>query len=147
LSILGAALIAAGFDAAPKGIPVTLMISLSILPTFFVLRVIFRPKKLDQIAAWRKSWPMELLADIFIISAVIMLTIMWNLWIADLFYVTFPGHTFGDKLFGAALAAGAFALFYITPRFLFLVEDFNRWLTWATIGLTLAPVIGRIMLG
>jgi hypothetical protein len=147
LSILGAALIAAGFDAAPKGIPVTLMISLSILPTFLVLRVIFRPKKLDQIAAWRKSWPMELLADIFIVSAVIMLTIMWNLWIADLFYVTFPGHTFGDKLFGAALAAGAFALFYITPRFLFLVEDFNRWLTWATIGLTLAPVIGRIMLG
>lgn len=147
LSILGAALIAASFDAAPKGIPVALMASLSILPTFFAIRVIFRPKKLDQIAAWRKSWPMELLSDTLIVSAVIMLTIIWNIWIADLFYVTFPGHTFGDKLFGAALAAGAFAMFYVAPRFLFLVEDFNRWITWATIGLTLAPLIGRILLG
>jgi hypothetical protein len=36
-------------------------------------------------------------------------------------------------------------MFYVAPRFLFLVEDFNRWLTWATIGLTLAPVIWRIL--
>ena len=147
LSILGASVIAAGFDAAPKGIPVILVILLSLLPTIFATRVIFRPKKLAEIPAWRKKWPMELLADLLIVSAVIMLTIMWNLWIADLFFVTWPGHSFGDKLFGAALAAGAFALFYVTPRFLFLIEDFNRWITWATIGLTLAPLIGRILLG
>lgn len=147
LSILGASLIAAGFDAAPKGIPVLLVILLSVLPTFFVSRVIFRPKKLATIAAWRKKWPIELLADGLIVSAVIMLTIMWNLWIANLFFVTWPGATLGDRLFGAALAAGAFALFYVTPRFLFLIEDFNRWITWATIGLTLAPLVGRILLG
>ncbi len=147
LSILGASLIAAGFDAVPKGIPVVLVISLSILPTFFVSRVIFRPKELAEIPTWRKKWPLELLADILIVSAVIMLTIMWNLWIANLFFVTWPGATFGDKLFGAGLAAGAFALFYVTPRFLFLIEDFNRWTTWATIGLTLAPLVGKILLG
>jgi len=147
LSILGASLVAAGFNAAPKGIPLMLVILLSTLPTIFVIRVVFRPKKLAEIPAWRKKWPMELLADVLIVSAVIMLTIMWNIWISGLFFVTWPGHTFGDKLFGAALAAGAFALFYVTPRFLFLVEDFNRWLTWATIGLTLAPIIGRILLG
>ena len=146
LSILGASLIAAGFDAAPKGIPVLLVILLSILPTAFVVRVIFRPKKLAEIPAWRKTWPMELLADLLIVAAVIMLTIMWNIWIAGLFFVTWPGHTVGDKLFAAALAAGAFALFYVTPRFLFLIEDFNRWVTWATIGLTLAPLVGRILL-
>jgi hypothetical protein len=145
LSILGASLVAVGFDAAHKGIPLLLVITLSILPTFFAVRVIFRPKKLAEISGWRKSWPMELLADVLIVSAVIMLTIMWNIWISDLFVVTFPGHTFGDKLFGAAFAAGAFTMFYVAPRFLFLVEDFNRWLTWATIGLTLAPVIWRIL--
>jgi hypothetical protein len=146
LSILGASLIAAGFNAVPKGIPVMLVILLSILPTVFVVRVVFRPKKLADIPAWRKKWPMELLADVLIVSAVIMLTIMWNIWIAGLFFVTWPGHTVGDKLFAAALAAGAFALFYVTPRFLFLIEDFNRWVTWATIGLTLAPLVGRILL-
>lgn len=146
LSILGASLIAAGLDAVPKGIPVVAMILLCTLPTIFVTRVIFRPKKLGEVPAWRKKWPMELLADVLIVSAVIMLTIMWNIWIADLFFVTWPGHSFGDKLFGAALAAGAFALFYVTPRFLFLIEDYNRWITWATIGLTLAPVVGRILL-
>lgn len=146
LSILGASVVAVGFDAAPKAVPVVLMVLLILLPTFFVTRVIFRPKKLGDIPDWRKAWPMETLADLLIVSAVIMLTIMWNIWIADLFIVDWPGHNFGHKLFGAAMAAGAFALFYITPRFLFLIEDFNRWITWATIGLTLAPVVGRILL-
>ena len=147
LSILGAAAIAAGLDAAPKGVPVILMILLSILPTFFVARVVFRPRRLEQIAAWRRSWPMELLADLMILSAVIMLTIMWDLWIADLFTGTWKGQTFGDRLFGAGMAVGAFAFFYLSPRFLFLIEDFNRRLTWATIALTVAPLIGRILLG
>lgn len=147
LTILGASVIAASFDAAPKGIPVFVMILGTLTPTFFVVRVIFRPKKLAEISAWRKKWPMELLADLLIVSAVIMLTIMWNIWIADLFIVEWVGHTFGDKLFAAALAAGAFAMFYVTPRFLFLIEDFNRWVTWAMIGLTLAPLVGRILLG
>jgi len=147
LCILGASLIAAGFDGAPKGILVVMVILFSILPTVFVSRVIFRPRNLASISTWRKRWPMELLADILIVAAVIMLTIMWNIWIASLFFATWPGHKFSDKLFGAALAAGAFALFYVTPRFLFLIEDFNRWVTWATIGLTLAPLVGRILLG
>lgn len=147
LTILGASLIAASFDAAPKGIPVLVMILGTMLPTIFVIRVIFRPKKLAEIPAWRKKWPMELLADLLIVSAVVMLTIMWNIWIADLFIVEWAGHTIGNKLFAAALAAGAFVMFYVTPRFLFLLEDFNRWVTWAMIGLTLAPVVGRIILG
>ena len=147
LSILGAAAIAASFDAAPKVVPVFLMIVLSTLPTFFVARVLFRPKRLEQIPTWRKSWPMELLADLLIVAAVIMLTIMWDLWIADLFTVTWKGQTFGDRLFGAGLALGAFAFFYLSPRFLFLIEDFNRRLTWATIALTVAPLVGRILLG
>jgi hypothetical protein len=147
LSILGAAAVAASFAAAPKAVPVILMILLSILPTFFVARVVFRPKRLEQIAAWRRSWPMELLADLMIVSAVIMLTIMWDLWIADLFTGTWKGQTLGDRLFGAGMAVGAFAFFYLSPRFLFLIEDFNRRLTWATIALTVAPLIGRILLG
>lgn len=146
LSILGAAVIAASFDAAPKGVPLTLMIVCSILPTFFVARVVFPPKRLEQIAAWRRSWPMELLADLLIVSAVIMLTIMWDLWIAGLFTGTWKGQTFGDRLFGAGMAVGAFAFFYLSPRFLFLIEDFNRRLTWATIALTVAPLLGRILL-
>jgi len=146
LSILGAAVIAAGFDAVPRGLPVIAMILLSTLPTFFVTRVIFRPKKLAAMPAWRKKWPAELLADVLIVAAVILLTIMWNIWFSGLFFVTWSGHTFGDRLFGAVLAAVAFALFYVTPRFLFLIEDFNRWTTWATIALTLAPLVGRILL-
>lgn len=147
LSILGASFIAAGFDAVPKGVLVVAVILLSTLPTIFVTRVIFRPKALAAISAWRKSWPTELAADLLIGAAVILLTIMWNIWFSELFFVTWPGHTFGDKLFGAALAAVAFALFYVTPRFIFLIEDFNRWTTWATIGLTLAPLVGRILFG
>jgi len=147
LSILGASFIAAGFDTVPKGLPVIAVILLSTLPTIFVTRVIFRPKKLAEMRAWRKKWPMELLADLLIVAAILLLTIMWNIWFSGLFFVTWSGHTFGDRLFGAALAAVAFALFYVTPRFLFLIEDFNRWTTWATIGLTLAPLVGRILLG
>ncbi len=90
---------------------------------------------------------MELLADLLIVSAVIMLTIMWDLWIADLFTGHWQGQTFGDRLFGAGMAVGAFAFFYLSPRFLFLIEDFNRRLTWATIALTVAPLIGRILFG
>ena len=146
LSILGAALIAASFDAV-KGFAVTAMILCSTLPTFFVARVVFAPKKLEQIPAWRKGWPMELLADLLIVAAVIMLTVMWDLWIADLFTGTWEGQTFADRLFAAGLAVGAFAFFYISPRFLFLIEDFNRRLTWATMGLTVAPLVGRILLG
>jgi hypothetical protein len=147
LCILGAAVIAATFDAAPKGVPLTAMIVLSILPTFFVARVVFPPKRLEQIPAWRKSWQMELLADLLIVAAVILLTIMWDIWFADLFTPTWEGQTFGDRLFGAGLAVGAFAFFYISPRFLFLIEDFNQRLTWITLGLTVAPLLGRILLG
>jgi hypothetical protein len=147
LSVLGAAVIAASFDAAPKGVRLALMIGLSTLPTFFVARVVFPPKRLKQISAWRKSWPMELIADLLIVAAVIMLTIMWNLWIAELFTGTWQGQTFAERLFGAGMAFGAFAFFYLSPRFLFLIEDFNRRLTWATIALTVAPLIGRILLG
>lgn len=146
LSIMGGAIVAVGFDAAPKGIPVALMILLILVPTIFATRVVFRPKKLAQITEWRKAWPMEVIADLLIASAVIMLTIMWNIWIADLFIFDSPGLNFSHRLFAAALAAGAFAMFYVAPRFLFLIEDFNRWVTWATIGLTLAPVVGRILL-
>jgi hypothetical protein len=147
LSILGAAVIAASFDAGPKAVPVMAMILCSILPTFFVTRVVFRPKKLEQIPAWRKSWVMELLADLLIIAAVILLTIMWDIWIGDLFTNTWEGQTFGDRLFAAGLAAGAFALFYLSPRFLFLIEDFNKRLTWVTIGLTFVPLLSRILFG
>jgi hypothetical protein len=147
LSILGAAVIAASFDALPKGVPLAAMILCSILPTFFVARVVFPPRTLEQIPAWRKSWLMELLADLLIIAAVILLTIMWDIWIGDLFTGTWKGQTFGDRLFGAGLAAGAFALFYLSPRFLFLIEDFNKKLTWATIGLTFVPLLSRILFG
>jgi len=146
LTILGAALIASSFDSGPKFIPVTAMILLTTLPTFFVARVVFRPKNLAQMPDWRKRWTTELLADMLIVAAVIMLTIMWDIWIADVFIGTWKGQTFGDRLLGAALAAGAFAFFYVSPRFLFLIEDFNRRLTWATIGLTVAPLLGRILL-
>jgi cytochrome c biogenesis protein CcdA len=146
LSILGAALIAASFDTGSKGIPVVAMIVLTTLPTFFVARVVFPPKKLEQIPAWRKSWPTELVADLLIVAAVIMLTVMWDIWIADLFTGTWEGQTFGERLFSAGLAVGAFAFFYVSPRFLFLIEDYNRRLTWATLGLTVAPLVGRILL-
>ncbi len=147
LSIFGATFIAAGFDAAPKAVPILAVVLISTLPTIFVTRVVFRPKKLAEIAAWRKSWPMELFADILIVAAVILVTIMWNVWFAGLFTNTWNGQTIGDKLFAAALASVAFALFYVTPRFLFLIEDFNQWTTWATIALTLAPLVGRILFG
>jgi hypothetical protein len=146
LSIFGAAIVAVGFEHAPKGVPLALVILLSLLPTVFAARVVFPPKKVEQIPAWRKSWPMELLADIMIVAAVLLLTIMWNMWFADLFVFDSPGLGLTEKMFAAGLAAAAFALFYVTPRFLFLIEDFNRWPTWVTIGLTLAPVIGRILL-
>src|SRR5262245_7171659 len=147
LCILGASLIASSFDQLPKGLPVIAMILLSTLPTIFATRLVFRPKNLASMPAWRKHWVMELYADVLIGAAVILLTVIWNIWISGLFFVTWPGHTLGDKLFGAALAAGAFALFYVAPRFMFLIEDFNRWPTWATIGLTLAPLVVRILLG
>jgi hypothetical protein len=146
LSIFGAAVVAVGLEHAPKGVPLALVILLSTLPTIFAARVVFPPKKLEQMPAWRRSWPMELLADILIVAAVLLLTIMWNIWFADLFIFDSPGLGLTEKLFAAGLAAGAFALFYVTPRFLFLIEDFDRWATWVTIGLTLAPLIGRILL-
>ncbi len=147
LCILGAAVIAASFDWMPKAFPVMAMILLSTLPTIFATRLVFPPKKLESMPAWRKHWVIELYADLLIAAAVILLTVIWNIWISELFFANWPGATIGDKLFAAAMAAGAFALFYVTPRFMFLIEDFNRWPTWATIGLTLAPLVGRILLG
>jgi hypothetical protein len=122
LTILGASLIAASFNTAPKGVLVFVMIIGALLPTFFVIRVLFRPKKLAEIPAWRKKWPMELMADLLIVAAVLMLTIMWNIWIEDLFLVQWAGSGFSDRLFAAVLSAGAFAMFYLTPRFLFLTR-------------------------
>src|SRR5947207_3998775 len=87
LCILGASFIAAAFGSASRGFAVVAVILLSTLPTIFVTRVVFRPKKLRQIAAWRRKWPMELLADALIVAAVILLTIMWNIWFSQLFFV------------------------------------------------------------
>jgi hypothetical protein len=145
LCIIGASLIAGVFDKAPKGIPLATVVLLSTLPTIFAIRVIFRPAKLATVSKWRKSWPMELFADILIVGAVILLTIIWDLWIAPIFMNTWADETMMEKLFAAAMAAGAFALFYVAPRFLFLIEDYDRRATWATIGLTLAPLVGRIL--
>ena len=147
LSIFGATLIAASFDAAPKGIPLIIVIVLSTVPTIFAARVVFRPATLATMPSWRKVWPMELLADVCIVFAVILLTIVWNLWIAGIFTHTWAGEGFGEKLFATGMAAGAFALFYLAPRFLFLIEDYDQKMTWATIALTFAPLVGRILFG
>jgi hypothetical protein len=146
LSILGGAFIVSSFDPASKSVGVIAMTLLCTLPTFFVARVVFAPKKLEMIPTWRKSRLMELVADLLIVAAVVMLTIMWDIWFADIFTGTWPGETFGQRLIAAGLALGGFAFFYISPRFLFLIEDFNQKLTWATMGMTVAPLVGRILL-
>ncbi len=145
LSIVAAASVVVSFDAAPKVARVVAMVVLSTLPTAFAARVVIRPKDLGDIAAWRKTWPMELVADLMIGAAVLLSTFLWNTSVSE-FFMTWTGHTFGNRLFGAVLAAGGFAMFYVAPRLLFLIEDHDRWTTWVMIGLTLAPLLGHMLL-
>jgi hypothetical protein len=146
LSILGAAAVVVGFAAAPKALLVVAMIVLCTLPTLFAARVVLRPGNLGNIPAWRQAAAMEWAADLLIAVAVVLATLTWNVWGAELF-ATWTGPTFPDKLIAAALAAASFAMLYVTPRFLFLIEDHDRWTTWATIALTPAPLLGRMLIG
>lgn len=146
LSTLGAASVMAGFGGVPEPLLVTGGVVLWTLPTVFAARVVLRPRNLAAVPAWRKAAMTEWMADLLITLAIIPCTLVWNVSVADILD-TFTGPTFADKLVAAVLAAGSFAILYVTPRFLFLVEDHGRWLTWVTVMATPLPMLGRMLLG
>jgi hypothetical protein len=122
------------------------MIVLSVLPTAMAVRLLVRPKPSSLQTGWRTHPLREGLADLLIGAAVLLSTWFWHAHLSELFFADFPGASFGDRLLGSMLAAGAFAMFYVAPRFLFLLEDHARWGTWVSIGSTLVPLLVRMWL-
>lgn len=118
---------------------------LAAIPTYFVGRAVVAPSQI--LAAVRRHWLVELLADVLLMSAITIFSMIWGLWLAGIFSAHTNGETLGLKIFSLFMAAFAFGLFYLTPRFIYLAEDYrNKW-TWATIGLAMLPLVLRIFLG
>jgi hypothetical protein len=146
LSIFAAAFCVAEAPEVPLALRVAAMIALSVLPTAMAVRLLVRPSRSTTLARWRIHPLTEGGADLLIGAAVLLGTWFWNEQVAGLFYADFPGASLGDRLIGAVLATGSFAMFYVAPRFLFLLENHARWGTWISMGAAVLPMLARIWL-
>ncbi len=84
----------------------------------------------------------ELIADFAIYLALIVLLAWWNGVFVEMVATLPPQHWIMEIILSVLMTV-PFAMFYLAPRILFLVEDYRAPLTWITIALAVSPLVLR----
>ena len=113
---------------------------LGLLPTIYALRA-FLPLR-HEVSSDKESAPIELIADFAIYLALIVLLAWWNGVFVEM-TVTLPPQHWAMEILLSLLMLVPFAMFYLAPRILFLVEDYRRPSSWLTIALAVMPLVWR----
>jgi hypothetical protein len=128
---------------------ICLIIGVACLPTAMTIRALMRPTNLSA-ETWRKSWVVELLADLALFFSTLVILVIWNLVSENVFRgnpVGSAGDLVGNIFALVLFVMPMFVMFYIAPRVLYLVEDFMYPGTWLTIVLAMLPLAKRIVFG
>lgn len=145
LTLIAATFIAASLNLDTENAKFCGLFIVAAIPTYFVGRAIAAPSKL--LFQARAYWLIELLGDVLLMSAITVFSFIWSLWLAGIFTQHTAQLSIGTRVFALFMSAFAFGLFYLTPRFIYLAEDYRSKWTWLTIGLAFLPLALRIFLG
>jgi hypothetical protein len=126
-----------------------LIMGVACLPTAMTIRALIPPKDLSA-ETWRKSWGVELVADLALFFSTLVILVIWNL-VSESVLATLPiskpGDLIGNIVAMVLFVAPMFAMFYIAPRVLYLAEDFMYPGTWLSIVLAMLPLAKRVVFG
>jgi magnesium-transporting ATPase (P-type) len=117
------------------------------MPTVMVLRALVPPKQIIA-KSWKTHQATEFCADLAIGFSVLVVTLIWSILILP--GITFrlsPADNFWLVLLLTPLLTVPFILFYITPRGLFLVEEYKDPRAWLTIFIAMLPLARIVVIG
>ncbi len=143
LFIACANFVAEVFEVSPT-LEILLTFGVGPLPTIFTIWVLF--------PSWKKHEPdpgtkrREQLADALIYVSLIIILVWWD----GLFVESVAGAGQGKILMTGLLVilmSVPFAMFYLAPRMLFLVEDFRCRRTWLAALMAMSPTAWRLVTG
>lgn len=116
-------------------------IALGLVPTVLVIRALI-PAEAVTAADGRASGSAEFWADLFIFLSLIVIFAWWDGIYVELIRSLPPQH-WALELLLFVLMLVPFAMFYLAPRVLFLIEDYYLPSAWLTIFLAVTPLIWR----
>jgi hypothetical protein len=122
------------------------VIFVAMVPTYLVYKAMSpprRPEPPSPLSSSRVEW----VADLLLLTYVITNTLFFNVLTG---YRAAPPASFGDlvtHLLGLFVVLFIVLIWYLPPRLLFLVEDFQDRATWIRIGVALSPVAFRWVIG
>jgi hypothetical protein len=122
------------------------VVLLCLLPTVLVWRAL-TPYKKPPAPDWRNSRGVETFADICLFAYMLVNLAVWNT-VTSGSNIRAAG--VGDAIeraMGFVIMSPVILLFYLPPRILFLVEDYQYPATWITMTLAVAPVAYRVIIG
>jgi NADH:ubiquinone oxidoreductase subunit 6 (subunit J) len=146
LTLITAAGIVALLLPKSSGGVTVLVFFLSMIPTALVWRAMTPYKKPPE-PDWRNSHAVEIVADLCLFAYMLVNLAIWNTVTAG---SNIRAAGMGDVLsraLGFVLLSPVILLFYLPPRLLFLVEDYNYRATWISMTLAVAPVAYRTIIG
>lgn len=114
-------------------------------PTALTIRALIAPRR-PVVADERKLRQQELMADLALYASTLVIMAWWD----GVFVETLAGADKGNLLMSILLiilTTVPFAMFYLAPRLLFLVEDFRYPGTWGRILLVMLPLAKRLVMG
>ncbi len=114
------------------------IVGLGLAPTVMALRAMVKPREMAPPGG------REAVADLLLYASCMIILALWNSSLAELFagvQASLP-----MRLLLIVLITVPFAIFYLAPRVLFLLEDYRRPQTWGTIVLAMLPLAVRIVM-
>lgn len=144
---LGATLLLAGSEAISgrtNGAPAILSLAVGWLPTALFAAALV-PSSPGRTSPWRARPGCELGADLLLGAGSVVSLGWWDAAIARQLASAKPASP-GLALLLVVLLTVPFAIFYLAPRLLFLVEDYRSPRTWLTAALAMLPLAWRLAL-
>lgn len=127
---------------APQVVETIGLVTLGLAPTVMALRAMVKPRAADRLEP--PAGGREAAADLLLYASCMIILALWNSSLAELFagvQASLP-----MRLLLIVLITVPFAIFYLAPRVLFLLEDYRRPQTWGTIVLAMLPLAVRIVM-
>jgi hypothetical protein len=129
--------------AAPGGIAMAATLLVGFIPTIMLVRALLPPRRGEENA--RRLAARELAADLFLYLAIIVIMVWWDgFWAVDL--AGGKQASLAMNIVLVLLTTVPFSIFYLAPRFLFLLEDWQYPATWVRAFLVMLPLARHILL-
>jgi hypothetical protein len=123
---------------------ILLTFGVGLLPTIFTVWVLVPSWKKHEPDQWAKR--KEQVADVLIYISLVIILVWWDGFIVGSVAGAGQGNIFMTGLL-VILMSVPFAMFYLAPRMLFLLEDFRCLRTWLTAVIAMSPTAWRLVMG